>query len=339
MNLVQTIKRNRTTGIPTFIFGSPGVGKSQMVRQAAEGDSVLDVRLSLLDPVDLRGLPIVTREGGSSFVEWARPDFIPSEGRGILFFDELNTAPVAVQNAALQIILERACGPHRLGDGWYIVAAGNKASHRAHVHPLSAPIRNRFAIIDYQPSVQSWSMWAIGAGIHEDVIGFLNFRPDLLTSDPKDEYANFASPRSWERVSRFLQGGIAGADDLESLIGRGAASEFTAYRTEIQSMPNIDALLARKTNFRENPKRISISYAVAMALATRLARGGERFVDAWTDRCCEIATGLSPEIACLFFVRVLTSAPYVKSAVCESKVTHNWVRDNECLLTRYGVSR
>ena len=146
MNLVDKIKRNRKTGIPTFIFGAPGVGKSQMVHQAADGDTVIDVRLSMLDPVDLRGLPTVKQNcDGESVVEWARPEFIPSEGKGIIFFDELNTAPAAVQNAALQIILDRKCGPHKLGDGWYIVAAGNKASHKAHVNPLSAPLRNRIS--------------------------------------------------------------------------------------------------------------------------------------------------------------------------------------------------
>lgn len=114
-DLVATIKRNRATGIPTFVFGPPGVGKSEQVHQAAAGETVIDVRLSMLDPVDLRGLPTVTKGKNGSEVEWARPEFIPAEGRGIIVFDELNTAPIAVQNAALQIILDRKCGPHKRG--------------------------------------------------------------------------------------------------------------------------------------------------------------------------------------------------------------------------------
>jgi hypothetical protein len=340
MNLVEKIKRNRKTGVPTFIFGAPGVGKSQMVHQAADGDTVIDVRLSMLDPVDLRGLPTVKQNGdGESVVEWARPEFIPAEGKGIIFFDELNTAPAAVQNAALQIILDRKCGPHKLGDGWYIVAAGNKASHKAHVNPLSAPLRNRFAVVEYEPSVEAWSAWAMGAGVHDHVIGFLNFRPGLLTTDPKDEYANFASPRSWDRVSKFLQAGLDEQEDMEPLVGKGAAAEFTAYRTEIRDMPDIDALIAKKAEFKENPKKISISYAVAMALASRLSRGDKKFVTTNADRCCEIVSALSPEIACLFFVRTLTSDPHVKTAVCESKSAHKWVLTHEKLLTKYGIKK
>jgi hypothetical protein len=272
-------------------------------------------------------------------VEWARPEFIPAEGKGIIFFDELNTAPAAVQNAALQIILDRKCGTHKLGDGWYIVAAGNKASHKAHVNPLSAPLRNRFAVVEYEPSVEAWSTWAMSVGVHDHVIGFLNFRPGLLTTDPKDEYTNFASPRSWERVSKFLQAGLDEHDDIEPLIGKGASAEFGAYRAEIRDMPDIDALIAKKAEFKENPKKISISYAVAMALASRLSRGDKKFVKENADRCCEIVSALSPEIACLFFVRTLTSDPHVKSAVCESKMAHKWVLTHEKLLTKYGIKK
>ena len=340
MNLVERIQRNRKTGVPTFIFGAAGIGKSQMVHQAAGGDTVIDVRLSMLDPVDLRGLPTVSKnEKGESIVEWARPDCIPAEGKGIIFFDELNTASAAVQNAALQLILDRKCGSHKLGDGWYIVAAGNKASHKAHVNPLSAPLRNRFAIVEYEATVEAWSSWAMGAGIHDHVIGFLSFRPALLTSDPKDEYSNFASPRSWERVSKFLQAGFDEHDDLEPIVGKGAAAEFGAYRTEIKDMPDIDALISRKQEFKENPKKISISYAVSMALASRLSRGDKKWVSQNADRCCEIVSDLSPEIACLFFVRSLTCDPHVKTSVCESKMAHKWVLKHEKVLTKYGIKK
>jgi hypothetical protein len=340
MNLVERIRRNRKTGIPTFIFGAPGVGKSQMVHQAAEGDTVIDVRLSMLDPVDLRGLPTVAKDSsGVSHVEWARPEFIPATGKGIIFFDELNTAPAAVQNAALQIILDRKCGPHKLGDGWYIVAAGNKASHKAHVNPLSAPLRNRFSIVEYEPTVEAWTRWAATSGIHDDVIGFLNLRPGLLCTEPKDEYANFASPRSWERVSVCLQNGMDETDDIAPLIGKGASAEFDAYRREIRDMPDIDALIAKKAEFKENPKKISISYAVAMALASRLTRGDKKWVTQNVNRCCEIVSGLSPEIACLYFVRTLTSDPHVKQAVCDASAAHKWVLTHEKLLTKYGIKK
>lgn len=341
MDLVQRIKRNRATGVPTFIFGSAGVGKSEMVHQAADGDEVLDVRLAMLDAVDLRGLPTVKENGEveEPLVRWARPTFIPKTGKGILFFDEFNTASVSVQNAALQLLLDRKCGDHKLGDGWYIVAAGNKSSHKAHVNPLSAPLRNRLSIIDFVPSTEAWTKWAMEKGIHDDVIAFLSFRPTLLTTDPKDEYSAFATPRSWARVSKSLQLGFDEQEELESLIGKGSSAEFSAFRSEIKDMPDIDELISGKADFTENPKKISISYAVSMAIASRITRAEKKWVKANVDRCCDIVSKLSPEIACLFYVRSLTSDLSIKSAVCESKSAHNWVKTHEKLLTKYGIKK
>ena len=142
MDLVQTIKDFRSVNQPLLIWGPPGVGKSQMVRQAAGKDTVIDLRLSMLDPVDLRGMPMVNRSDEcEANVTWATPDFIEEANRiieegkeCILFLDEMNTGAPSVQNAALQLVLDRRCGPHRLNDGCYIVAACNKASHKAHVN-------------------------------------------------------------------------------------------------------------------------------------------------------------------------------------------------------------
>ena len=339
MNLVDTIKRYKTANIPCFIFGAPGVGKSQQVHQAAEGKRVTDVRLSMLDPVDLRGLPTVERGENGANVAWARPEFIPQDGEGILFFDELNTAPVSVMNAALQIILDRKCGPHKLGDGWYICAAGNKTAHRAHVQPLSAPLRNRFAIVNYEPDVKSWTTWAFGAGVHDDVVGFLNFRPALLSTDSKDEYENFASPRAWERVSALVKSGTDDMEFVAGLIGKGAAAEFDGYRRELKDMPDIDALLSGKERFVHNPKRVSVSYAVAMGLSSRLLRGDDKFVSANADKACEIAGVMPPEITCLFIVRSMVGSTAVRKAILSAKSAHKWVTAHSELIDRYGIRK
>lgn len=341
-DLVSTIRKNRKTGIPTFIFGAPGVGKSQQVHQAAGGDRVIDVRLSMLDPVDLRGLPTVIKdENGKPHVEWARPEFIPADGEGILFFDELNTAPVAVQNAALQIILDRRCGTHKLGDGWYIVAAGNKGSHRALVNPLSAPLCNRFAMVDYVPTVESWTRWAVKNGMNEDVVAFLNFSGSYLCTEPTDEYTNFASPRAWERVSTFIAAGISDVESITSLVGRGSAVAFKAFQDEIKDMPNIDDLIAGKVKFEHQSKRISVSYAVATTIAGRLIRPaeGQKRTDEIINRCGEVAASLPPEIACLYFVMVLYAPDSgdLTRKVLKSKSGQEWAKKHHSLLEKYGV--
>jgi hypothetical protein len=335
-DLVATIRANRRSGVPTLVFGAPGVGKSQQVHQAADGDPVIDIRLSMLDPVDLRGLPMV-KDGE---VRWARPDFLPSEGAGILLFDELNTAPVAVQNAALQLILDRRCGPHVLGDGWYIVACGNRATHRAHVNPISAPLRNRFAIFDYEPSAQRWTRWALEHDVHRDVVAFLNFSPDYLVSEPNDEYGNFASPRSWERVSAFIKAGISDVESITSLVGRGSAVAFEAFRAEIAAMPNIDALIGGNASWEHDPRRISVTYAVAMALAGHLGRAARSgAVDPGAvDRAAGIVAKVPPEIAALFFTSCDLGPSPLAEAIRLSPNLAAFCAAHAGLLRRYGLS-
>jgi len=340
-DLVATIRRNRVTGIPTFVFGPPGVGKSDQVQQAAGGDRVIDVRLSMLDPVDLRGLPTVSKGKDGPEVEWARPEFIPADGKGIIVFDELNTAPIAVQNAALQIILDRRCGPHKLGDGWYIVACGNKAAHRAHVNPMSAPLRNRFAIVEYEPTVEAWTRWAVRNEVSDDVVAFLNFSGEHLMSEPTDEHSNFASPRAWARVSQFIKADISDVESYTQLVGRGSAVAFSAFQEEIADMPDIDELIAGKATFDHSTKRISVSYAVAMALASRLIRPkeGSKRSDEMIERCGEIVSSLPPEIACLYFVNVLYAKEQsdLTRKVIRSKSGQAWAKKHYALLEKYGA--
>lgn len=332
-DLVDTIRSNRLTGVPTLVFGAPGVGKSQQVHQAADGDPVIDVRLSMLDPVDLRGLPIVA----DGRVQWARPDFLPEDGTGILLFDELNTAPVAVQNAALQLILDRRCGPHHLGDGWYIVACGNRASHRAHVNPLSAPLRNRFAILDYEPSVERWTRWAYAHDVHPHVVAFLNFSPSNLVGEPNDEYGNFASPRGWDRVSQFLKQEIEDVEAFTSLVGRGSAVAFAAYRDEIEAMPDVTKLLKGESDWTPDPKRLSVTFAVAVALAGRMLQAKDGAPPKpVVERACEIVSRMPPEVACLFVLPCMQGPQELKTSFLLTKGIAEFVAEHQTLLSRYG---
>src|SRR5215471_19152320 len=164
---------------PVFIWSSPGAGKSSIVRQLAESLKVplRDVRALLLDPVDLRGLPFLGSDGRS---KWATPDFLPQDGEGILFLDELNAAPAMVQASCYQLVLDRKLGEYTLPEGWTIVAAGNRDSDRAATTRMPTPLRNRFVHLDFEVDVQEWSEWAIGAGIRPEVIAFIRFRPQLL---------------------------------------------------------------------------------------------------------------------------------------------------------------
>ncbi|WP_202947367.1 MoxR family ATPase [Zavarzinella formosa] len=137
---------------------------------------MVDVRATLLDPVDLRGLPSVVR--GTAV--WCPPAFLPRECRGLLFLDELAQAPPLVQAACLQLTLDRRLGEYELPEGWGVIAASNRSEDRAGTHRLISPLLNRFVHLDLEVSADDWQAWAVTANIAAKVRSFLRFRPGLL---------------------------------------------------------------------------------------------------------------------------------------------------------------
>src|SRR5690606_7736890 len=193
---------------PVMLWGPPGVGKSQMVAQVAARFSVpvIDIRLSQMEPSDLRGIPF--RVG--DLVEWAVPAMLPDRERhgpaGILFLDEITSAPPSVSAAAYQLILDRRLGAYQVPEGWAIFAAGNRQGDRGVTYIMPAPLANRFSHYEVEPSLDDWVTWAYGNGIDERLIAFLRFRPELLFDfDPAHNPVAFPSPRSWEFAHRALQ--------------------------------------------------------------------------------------------------------------------------------------
>ena len=340
-NYVEMIKSYRRAGVPLLIFGAPGIGKSEICKQAADGDEVKDVRLSMLEPVDMRGMPLVNRTSDSDpTVAWARPDFLPTSGSGIILFDEINTADPSVQNAALQFILDRRCGPHKLADGWWIVACGNKSSHKAHVNPLSAPLRNRFVIVEMEPDFNQWRNWAMTIGaIEPDVLGFMSYcSGEHLYQPPVDEYGNFPTPRAWATVSKLLKAGIDDRQAVEGAVGKAAAGWFLEYRREAKNLPDIDALLDGKTSYEDGPSKMSLTYAVVSNILHRTVRKLSIFekaagVMAGTNGC-----RIRPEIASLFFAGMLAQKdPKIMPMLIKSASFKSWNEKHKQLLADYKV--
>jgi len=227
---------------PVFLWGPPGVGKSQVMHQTATamGREIVDIRAILLDPVDLRGLPRIT---GSGQAQWCAPAFLPNTGEGVLFLDELNAAPPLVQAACYQLVLDRRIGEYELPEGWTVIAAGNRDSDRAVTHRMPSALANRFVHIDFIVDSNQWLDWATGQGLNRDVIEFIRFRPGLLHDfQPDRDNRAFPSPRSWEFASRLANGGIAEplfAELLEGTVGKGAATEFIAFSRVRRQLPDI----------------------------------------------------------------------------------------------------
>jgi hypothetical protein len=262
---------------PVMLWGPPGVGKSQMVAHIAERHRVpvIDLRLSQMEPSDLRGIPFRVEE----HVEWAIPSMLPDAERhgsqGILFLDEITSVPPSVSAAAYQLILDRRLGAYEVPDGWSIFAAGNRQGDRGVTYTMPAPLANRFSHYDVDTNLDDWVAWAYANGIDERLIAFLRFRPELLFEfDPAHNPVAFPSPRSWEFAHRALQKFgdlpqlLTGA--LQACVGPAAGIELSAFVENLDQLPDIDAIVRGEPV--KVPRETDLQYAVAAALVGRAIR-------------------------------------------------------------------
>lgn len=260
---LHTLVRHRLM-FSTMIWGAPGIGKSSIVAQTADEHNMrlIDLRLSQLAPTDLRGLPVADHENTIS--RWYPPEFLPRDGRGILFLDELNLAPPAMQGMAQQLILDRRVGSYQVPDGWFVWAAGNRKEDRAAVFDMPSPLANRFIHLTVEADFESFKAYAFQHEIHEHILAFLSFRPALLHKlDPQQPA--WPSPRSWMMANRLHKVNL----DIAHVIGPGAATEFAAFLKLYNQLPNIEAILQGKGSNIGFPGEPSLRYALTMALTMR----------------------------------------------------------------------
>ena len=258
------------TDTPLFIHGSPGIGKSYIVADVADknGLELVDVRLSQMDPVDLRGVPAIREDQ----TVWMPPVFFPKDpdSEGILFLDELNSAPPSVQAAIYQLVLNRQMGEYKLPKGWRIICAGNRVSDRGVVFRLPTPLANRMVHLHVQARFDDFKLFALKADLHHFVIGFLGFRPDLLSTEPvveDDSNPAFATPRSYHMLSGILKTGMdigKIAPVIYGTIGYAAGIEFVSYVKVYEELPDVAAIY--EGHYPEIEKQPALLYALVSAL-------------------------------------------------------------------------
>lgn len=271
---------------PLFLWGPPGIGKSELVEGITKemGGRMYDLRLAQMDPTDIRGIPYYNKELG--LMDWAPPIDLPSAEDAAqfpvvtLFLDEMNSAAPSVQAAAYQLVLNRRIGKYVLPDNVVIIAAGNREGDKGVTYRMPAPLANRFVHLEMRVDYESWLQWATENRVHKDVIGYISFaKQDLYDFDPKSSSRSFATPRSWSFVSELLDDGVADStitDLVAGTIGDGTAVKFMAHRKIASKLPRPEDVLAGKVKELQI-KEISAMYSLTISMCYELKDAYAKF--------------------------------------------------------------
>jgi hypothetical protein len=273
---------------PVFLWGPPGIGKSELVAELTEemGGYMIDLRLGQMEPTDIRGIPFYNKDSGK--MDWAEPVDLPTEEFAsqypvvVLFLDEMNSAAPSVQAAAYQLILNRRVGKYHLPKNVVLVAAGNRESDKGVTYRMPTPLANRFVHQEMKCDFASWQEWAVKHNEHKDVVGYLTFaKQDLYDFDAKSASRAFATPRSWHFVSELLQDDDTDDDTNMNLIagtvGEGLAVKFMAHRKIAGRMPNPADILSGKVDTLE-VKEVSAMYSLVIGMCYELKAAVEKKV-------------------------------------------------------------
>jgi ATPase family associated with various cellular activities (AAA) len=273
---------------PLFLWGPPGIGKSELVEGIARdlNGLMIDLRLGQMEPTDIRGIPFYNKDIGK--MDWAPPVELPDEEMAaqypivVLFLDELNSAAPSVQSAAYQLILNRRIGKYKLPDNVVMVAAGNRESDKGVTYRMPTPLANRFIHQEMKVDFASWQEWAVNNQVHKDVVGYLTFaKQDLYDFDAKSASRAFATPRSWSFVSQLLDDNVD-PETLTNLIagtvGEGLAVKFMAHRKIADQMPKPADILSGKVT-KLDIKEVSAMYSLVISMCYELKGAVESKVE------------------------------------------------------------
>jgi len=321
-----------------MLWGPPGVGKSQGVRQlaaqieveAGKKVRVTDVRLLLFNPIDLRGIP--TANVDKTLAIWLKPKiFQMDEGAdvvNILFLDEISAAPQSVQAAAYQITLDRTVGEHRLPENCIVIAAGNRVTDKSVAFKMPKALANRLCHMEIESDFKSWKEWAVRKGINEKVTGYLSFRQTALDQFGTDDMLAFPTPRSWEMVSNILNAVSGDVEEIYPLIagcvGLGTAIEFRTWTKVYATLPSIEDIFAGKD--APVPQTPDALYAVVSSMVAYARRQTEDLTS--IAHSIKYALKLPPDFATILLKDYFIFSKDFKNQLMLMPELMNWLQRN-----------
>ena len=318
-----------------MLWGAPGVGKSQGVRQIAERIKratnkevfVTDVRLLLFNPIDLRGIP--TANENKTLAVWLKPKIFQMNESdrvvNILFLDEISAAPQSVQAAAYQITLDRVIGEHKLPDNCIVIAAGNRVTDKSVAYKMPKALANRLMHIEIEADFDSWLKWAVSHGINRKVTGFLSFRRDLFLADTGADDLAYPTPRSWEMVSNVLNSVNENINEvyplIAGLVGVGSAIEFRSYGEIYAKLPSIDDIFNGKS--APMPRTSDALYALTASMTQYAMKCKDNLTK--IENSIQYALGMPPDFSAVLLKNYMNLEEDYKKKLMKLPVFSRWM--------------
>ena len=261
-----------------MLHGRPGIGKTEIVQQLADeiGAVLHDLRLTTIEPQDLRGLPFFDLAARRTV--WFRPEDLPDDPTrpSVLFLDELTAAAPNLQPTVYGLLQERRVGPHKLPDSCFLVAAGNMVEDGAIAYEMGTALSDRLIHLRLEADADDWLRnYAVPKGLNPAVIAFIRTRPDCLdTTETALRQGEMiaCTPRSWARVSQLMSTiperslrNIA----IAGVLGEAVAAEFRLIAEEIAATVQIEALLETRDRLSLYPASLHGMTALVYALVAR----------------------------------------------------------------------
>lgn len=324
--LVKHYENVKTRMTTLYVRGPSGIGKSDSVRQAIKKLSsmypddevhLVDLRLSQCDVTDLRGVPSVV----DGRTVWNLPDFFPKPGtRGILFLDEITSAPPSMQAVAYQLALDRLHMP----EGWMVVAAGNRQSDRGVTYSMASPLAARMCFIDVDAELDGFLERAAEEQIRPEIMAFIAERPDMLHNFDKATAGEpFPNPRSWFRASNHLD--LCEGDPSERVevlsgdVGKEAAALFEAFMRVWETMPRLQDIYERPETV-EIPERLDVKHCLVMGIAATVTDKNVDKAYTFTSRLPKEMQTLCMKLAVKRCPAITNTQAFVKWAVANQDV-------------------
>ena len=333
-----------------MLWGAPGVGKSDSIRQIAgeiehkthKKVFITDVRLNLFNPIDLRGIPVANED--KTLAVWLKPkifDMNPSEEVvNILFLDEISAAPQTVQAAAYQITLDRMIGEHSLPENCIVIAAGNRTTDRSVAYRMPNALANRLRHIEVVCDFESWSKWAIQHHVHPLVLGYLSYDNSKLYQEEVDmDQVAFPTPRSWMFVSNILNlmcqwtEGASVEDQYSRIagcVGTAVALEFIAYCNIHKDLPAVADIFAGKRI--AYPATMDALYALIQSMITYVktkesVEGVKGISDIELENACRYAQKFPADYKACYYKELSDIGSIVKK-LSKSPSFKEWFKKN-----------